>query len=225
MNFGILTKDDMALLAPFRTGNESVFPDSLRARLKTFGILEDIGDSALRRLMAEADWFGLPGGTQLSRDGDNDRAVFLVVTGSLGVFVEEEDGTRRLVATVPAGETVGEMSLLTGESHSAAIVALRDTELLRLGPNAFDSLLARYPRVMFNLLKIVVRRLRQTTRGNQHSTQPKTFAVIPLQRGLENEPVARGIAETLVSMGAKAAKCSTALCTRSRDQVMYRTRW
>ena len=58
---------------------------------------------------------------------------------------------------------------------------------------------------MFNLLKIVVRRLRQTTRGNQHKTQPKTFAVIPLQRGLENDPVARNIAETLVSMGAKAA--------------------
>jgi NTE family protein len=205
MNYGFLKTDDMALLAPFRLGNESVFPDSLRARLKTFGILEYIGDSAMQRLLAEADWFGLPGGAPLSRDGENDRAVFLVVTGSLGVFVEGEDGARRLVATVPAGETVGEMSLLTGEPHSATLVALRDTELLRLGPKAFDMLLTRYPRVMFNLLKIVVRRLRQTTRGNQHKTQPKTFAVIPLQRGLENDPVARNIAETLVSMGAKAA--------------------
>jgi NTE family protein len=195
----------MSLFPSFRSAHDSVFPESLRARLKTFNILEDIGDAALRRLLAEADWFGLPGGSQLSRDGENDRAVFLVVTGSLGVFVEDEKEPKRLVATVPAGETVGEMSLLTGEPHSATLVALRDTELLRLGPKAFEMLLTRYPRVMLNLLKIVVRRLRQTTRGAPQQSRPKTFAVIPLQRGLENEPLARGIAQSLVKMGAKAA--------------------
>src|SRR5688572_25329410 len=125
---------DMALLAPFTSSRDSIFPESLRARLRSFALLADIGETALRRLLAEADWFGLPGGVQLPREGENDRAVFLVVTGSLGVFVSEDEGPRRLVATIPAGETVGEMSLLTGEPHSASIVALRDTELLRIGP-------------------------------------------------------------------------------------------
>jgi NTE family protein len=201
---------DMALLAPFSSSRDSIYPESLRARLRSFALLEDIGETALRRLLAEADWFGLPGGTQLSRDGENDRAVFLVVTGSLGVFVDEEESPRRLVATVPAGETVGEMSLLTGESHSAVLVALRDTELLRIGPKAFDLLLTRYPRVMLNLLKLVVRRLRQTTRGGAQQSRPKTFAVVPLQRGLRDSPVARGLAETLIKMGAKAAVLDSA---------------
>jgi NTE family protein len=196
---------DMALIAPFRSGNDSIIPDSLRQRLKGFNILEEVSDQALRRLLAEAEWFGLPGGSELTREGENDRAVFLVVTGSLGVFVAEQGGTNHLVATVPAGETVGEMSLLTGESHSATIVALRDTELLRLGERAFDQIITRYPRVMFNLLKITVRRLRQTTRGHQQQTRPKTFAVVPLQRGLDRDPLARSLAGTLVKMGAKAA--------------------
>ena len=195
----------MALLAPFRSPSDWFFPASLQQRLRSFSILDQVGDQALRRLLAEADWFGLPGGTQLLRDGENDHAVFLVVTGSLGVFVEEEDESKRLVATIPAGETVGEMSLLTGESHSAALVALRDTELLRLGPKAFDMLLTRYPRIMLNLLKIVVRRLRQTTRGAHQRARAKTFAMIPLQRGLASDPVVRGMAEMLVKMGAKAA--------------------
>ena len=195
---------DMALFAPFRS-NDSVFPEALHQRLKSFTILNDVGDQALRRLLAEADWFGLPGGTQLARDGENDRAVFLVVTGSLGVFVSEDNTAKRLVATIPAGETVGEMSLLTGESHSATLVALRDTELLRLGPKAFEMLLTRYPRVMLNLLKVVVRRLRQTTRGGHQRTRPKTFAIVPLQRGLVDDPVARSMTAILVNMGAKAA--------------------
>jgi NTE family protein len=196
---------DMTLFAPFRSYSDRAFPESLPQRLKSFSILADVGDQALRRLLAEADWFGLPGGTQLPRDGENDRAVFLVVTGSLGVFVDEENAPKRLVATIPAGETVGEMSLLTGESHSAALVALRDTELLRLGPKAFDMLLTRYPRVMLNLLKVVVRRLRETTRGDHQHTRPKTFAIVPLQHGLADDPLAHSIADILAEMGAKAA--------------------
>ena len=87
---------------------------------------------------------------------------------------------------------------------------MRDTELLRIGPKAFDLLLTRYPRVMLNLLKLVVRRLRQTTRGGSQQSRPKTFAVVPLQRGLRDAPVARGLAETLIKMGAKAAVLDSA---------------
>src|SRR5262245_44331091 len=217
MNLKLPPLVDMALLVPFSSTRETVIPESLRARLRSFALLEDIGESALRRLLAEADWFGIPGGTHLTREGENDRAVFLVVTGSLGVFVEEDDGPRRLVATVPAGQTVGEMSLLTGEPHSATIIALRDTELLRIGPKAFDLLLTRYPRVMLNLLKLVVRRLRQTTRGSSQQSRPKTFAVVPLQRGLRDSPTARSLAETLIKMGAKAAVLDSAASDETTD--------
>ncbi len=196
---------DLSFFAPLLSSGESVFPASLLERLKSFRILEQVGDAALRRLLSSSEWFGLPGGTQLPRDGDNDRAVFLVVTGSLGVFVENGDGGKRQVATIPAGETVGEMSLLTGESHSALLVALRDTELLRIGAKAFDGLITRHPRVMLNLLKVVVRRLRETTRGAQQRTRPKTFAMVPLQRGMPEFAAVRSMADALVKMGAKAA--------------------
>jgi NTE family protein len=196
----------MALLTPFRPGNETIYPEPLKKRLRHFAMLMNVSDAAMKLLLAEADWFSLPGGTQLPREGENDRALFLVVTGSLGVFVHDEEGPLRLVAHVPAGETVGEMSLLSGESsHSAILVALRDTELLRLGPKAFDGLLTRYPRVMLNLLKIVVRRLRDTTRHPTQQMRPKTFAVVPMQEGLQADPTIRRIAEALIGMGAKSA--------------------
>ncbi len=208
MDLSIAKFLDMTLHAS-RTGIDTIFPESLKRRLADFSILEYVGEPAMKRLLAEADWFGLPGGTLLPRDGENDRAVFLVVAGSLGVLVEDDHGPKRMVATVPAGEIVGEMSLLTGEAHSATLVALRDSELLRLRPEAFDMLLTRYPRVMLNLLKLVVRRLRQTTKSGQQLSRPKTFALIPLQRGIEKEPVARGIVEALIRMGARAGVVDT----------------
>jgi CRP-like cAMP-binding protein len=150
---------DMTLLAPFSSSKDSGLPESLRIRLKSFGLLEDVGESALRRLLAEADWFGLPGGTQLPRDGENDRAVFLVVTGSLGVFVEEDQGSRRLVATIPAGETVGEMSLLTGEPRSATVRAVEGALVYEIGRRQYEPILLARPELVDALERAMESRL------------------------------------------------------------------
>jgi NTE family protein len=98
------------------------------------------------------------------------------------------------------------MSLISGEeSHSAQLVALRDTELLRISPDGFESLIQRHPRVMMNLMRVLVKRLQETTQRPADAGRPKTFAMIPLQEGLGDEPIARRIASVLVQMGSKAA--------------------
>lgn len=195
----------MALLSSFRAGRDAAYPDSLRETLHRFPLLADLGDAALKRLLSEATWFGLPGGTLLPREGENDHALFLVVTGCLGVFADDETGGKRLVAHVPAGETVGEMSLISGEPHSAQLVALRDTELLRVSRSGFESLIARHPRVLLNLMRIMVRRLSETTQQSAGRTRPKTFAMVPLQNGLGEELVARRLVDALTGMGSRAA--------------------
>src|ERR1700735_5238747 len=111
----------MAFLSSFRSGRETTYPATLQARLRSFPLLKDLSEPALRRLLAQANWFGLPGGTLLPRDGENDRALFLVVTGSLGVFVEDGKAGRRMVAQISGGGTVGEMWLISGATHSAQL--------------------------------------------------------------------------------------------------------
>ncbi|MBV9992026.1 MAG: patatin-like phospholipase family protein [Alphaproteobacteria bacterium] len=209
----------MAFLSSFRAGQETVYPDALRARLRNFPLLQDLGDAALKRVLAEANWFGLPGGMQLRRDGENAQALFLVVTGSLGVFVDDEDRKkRRLVAHVGAGETVGEMSLISGEKeHSAELVALRDTELLRISPQGFEALITRHPRVMLNLMRVLVKRLHATTKSGSDGTRAKTFAIVPLQDGLAGEPIARRIAAALTEMGSKAAVLDSSSAEQSAE--------
>ena len=196
----------MAFLSSFRIGQQTVYPEELYERLKSFALLENVGDAALRNLLSEANWFALPGGTLLERDGENNAALFLVVTGSLGVFVDGEQGQRQLVAHVPAGETVGEMSLIAGSSnHSAQLVALRDTELLRISPDGFEALIARHPRVMMNLMQILVKRLKDANRGRGDKARPKTFAIVPLQEGLADVPIAQRLTRALADMGCRAA--------------------
>src|ERR1700722_1015261 len=197
---------NMSFLSSFRVGPQTLYPEELRERLESFALLENVGDAGLRHLLGEANWFGLPGGTLLERDGENDAALFLVVTGCLGVFVPDNQGQRRMVALAPAGETVGEMSLISrAREHSAQLVALRDTELLRVGPEGFEQLVARHPRVMMNLMQQMSKRLRNATRGGGDSPRPRTFAVVPLQPGLESAPIAHRLAVALGEMGSRAA--------------------
>jgi NTE family protein len=184
-------------------------------RLKRFALLAGLSDGAIRRLVAEARWFGLPGGARLKRDSENETALFLVVTGSLGVMVDH-DGSRRLIAQVPPGETVGEVSLFT-EEHSAEIVALRDSELLRIGPEAFEVIVAKHPRIMIDMMRVMARRLLETTRAPREHVRPKAFAIVPLQEGLGDEPVAHRIAAALVEMGAKAAVLDVSAAGQSAE--------
>ena len=195
----------MAFLSSFRIGQQTVYPEELLERLKSFALLDNVGDVALKNLLAEANWFALPGGTMLERDGENNAALFLVVTGSLGVFTSDEAGQRHLIAHVPAGETVGEMSLIApSNSHSAQLVALRDTELLRISPDGFEALIGRHPRVMMNLMQMLVRRLKDATRGTDKA-RPRTFAIVPLQDGLGEVPIAHRLARALADIGIRAA--------------------
>jgi NTE family protein len=208
----------MAFLSSFRAGQDALYPDALRARLRNFPLLEDVGDAALRRVLAEANWFGLPGGMLLNREGENRQALFIIVTGSLGVFVADDHGQRRLVAHIPAGETVGEMSLLskTG-TPSADVVALRDSELLRISPQGFDTLISRHPRVMLNLMKLLVKRLQATTKNPTDSARPKTFAIVPLQEGLAQDRISHQLADALSDMGSRAAVLDSSVAEQSAE--------
>ena len=157
----------MAFLSSFRIGQQTVYPEELQERLKSFALLENVGDCGAAQSAQRGQLVRAAGRHACwSAAARTMPRLFLVVTGSLGVFVENEQGQRQMVAHVPAGETVGEMSLIAGSSsHNAQLVALRDTELLRISPDGFEALIARHPRVMMNLMQMLVRRLKDANRG------------------------------------------------------------
>jgi len=198
-------------------GQQTLYPEELHARLRDFPLLADVGEAGMRRLLADASWFGLPGGTLLERGGENDTALFLVVTGAMGVFVPDPAGGRRLAAVAGAGETVGETSLVMENSpHIAQLVALRDTELLRIGPEGFAALIARHPQVMMTLMRQLSRRLRDAVRGTT-AMKPKSFAILPLQPGLEDASLAYRLAAALGDMGIRAGVLESSAAEQSAE--------
>lgn len=98
-------------------------------------------------------------GEYLVRQGDPADCMYLVLSGRLQVLAEDDDGVERLVTEATRGETVGEMSMITGAVRSATVRAARDTELARLSKEHFDVLVRDYPGALMHITRILVRRI------------------------------------------------------------------
>lgn len=173
---------------------------ALQAQLVRLPLLAEMSENTTKRLLPEAAWFCLPGGKRLKRDSDSEGALFLVLTGSLGVFAAENGGHRQIAQLSP-GEVLGEGSLLT-HGPQLELAALRDSEILRLSPAGFELLAGQHPRLMLAMITGMAQRL--TDRGHHSNNQAKTFALVPLQEGLADEPLARRLEAALLQSASKA---------------------
>ncbi len=98
-------------------------------------------------------------GDWLVREGERDRALYVLADGRLHAFVP---GRAPRVIEGPA--TVGELAFLDGRPRVAGLRALTHCEAERLSYDAFEALSARHPQLARDLLldvgRIVAARLR-----------------------------------------------------------------
>ena len=106
-------------------------------------------------------------GTRVIREGDDAGDIFVVIDGELQVWIENEDGERKLLNTLRRGATIGEVGYF-GQKRTANVDATTDCRLLRFNADDLDRLRRRYPRiaalVFRNLNRIQAERLANTTR-------------------------------------------------------------
>ena len=102
-------------------------------------------------------------GQTLIHLGDVDTSLFVVTDGVLEARVPHRR-KELVLATLSAGSVVGELSFFDGRPRSAAVVAVSDAEVLRLGPDGFDALSAAHPalgrRILLDLARVLAGRLR-----------------------------------------------------------------
>lgn len=93
-------------------------------------------------------------GTALMTEGSLGRQALVMIDGTASVI---RDGEK--IATIAAGEIIGEISLLTGERRNATVIADTDVTVYALSPREFTSLLARCPRLARRVATTAIHRL------------------------------------------------------------------
>ncbi len=141
-------------------------------------LLNSLGGDAREVLERVTSLIAVPAGQTLFREGDPGDALYVVTSGSMGVYVRGGANEERLLALIGTGEAVGEMALLSGENRSATVKAIRDTELLRLSKTQFHHLLKSEPEFVSGLTRILVYRLRRLSSSIHAKIEPKAVAIL-----------------------------------------------
>jgi HD-GYP domain-containing protein (c-di-GMP phosphodiesterase class II) len=118
---------------------------------------------APKKIAFIAQWFDplrYRAGDIIFREGEKGDSFYLVHDGVV-LILKGAGISQRELRRLSAGDSFGEMALVSNEPHSATVKALTDTELLRLGQNSFNLLMNHDARFAQQMLRIVSQRLQQ----------------------------------------------------------------
>ncbi|XP_045324839.1 patatin-like phospholipase domain-containing protein 7 isoform X3 [Leopardus geoffroyi] len=129
-----------------------------RAAKKDLLTLMKLDDTSL--LDGRVTLLHVPGGTVVSRQGDQDVNILFVVSGLLHVYqrkIDSEEDTCLFV--VRPGEMVGQLAVLTGEPLIFTIKANRDCSFLSISKAHFYEIMRKQPTVVLGVAHTVVKRV------------------------------------------------------------------
>jgi len=123
------------------------------------------------------------------KQGDVDKQLCLLVSGSVGVYNPTMDGNTVLLVEIDENDYFGELELLDGLPRSADAIAHTDTEVLQLSHDEFHSLLKHDSLLSFNIMQQLSLRLRRTNQmiseEFEHRTSDRRVQLNKMSRLIE----------------------------------------
>jgi CRP/FNR family transcriptional regulator, cyclic AMP receptor protein len=139
---------------------------ALLADIPLFALLDDTERATLA---AQLDVIEHKAGDLLFRVGDPGDALYIVRSGELEIFVQNDTGDQIVLAHTQAGEMTGELSLLDGGPRTASARVLADLVALRLDREDLNQFLLMRPSAAMDLLAGMGQRLRANTELLRHT--------------------------------------------------------
>jgi len=157
-----------------------------------------LGAVELDALVKVIEWMTLDAGKTLFRQGESADCAYLVVSGRLAARAHDGNGDERLVGEVGRGEMVGEYGVLLDEPRGATVVALRDTDLARIPRDTFDDLVQRFPKILLELTRTIIRRSSTSiVQARRRRDEQRTIGIVPLSPGVLSDGFADALAVEL----------------------------
>jgi len=91
--------------------------------------------------------------TIIFRQGDPGDCFYIITSGKVRVFRKDKDGMETQLSVLGAGESFGEMALLTGEARSANVETLEETGFMVLSKERFERILKDFPNLSLSFVK------------------------------------------------------------------------
>jgi transcriptional regulator with AAA-type ATPase domain/ferredoxin len=162
-------------------------PEEILLFLSRVPLFQTLSRSSLDQIVHDVHVESYPKGTPLIRQGDPGDSFYILRSGEARVTTTSEDGLESYLATLSAGDCLGEMALLTGEPRAANVTLSADSVLYCLYKDDFDQILSRNPILYRHFTSLLVQRLK----GSNLLVEREREREAALSRFLHLDPAAR----------------------------------
>ena len=122
---------------------------------------------AAAELLSAAGYFSLnkiPKGKIIFKEGDAGTFMGIINSGSVAVYKANAEEKNVQIATLPKGQSFGEMAVLDGERRSAMCTTASECVLLLLSKDSLEKMMQENPKVAAKVIRAIAvslsRRLR-----------------------------------------------------------------
>jgi len=145
-------------------GAATQFSAQLHALIPRCALLENFAPAEVRLLAHFMKVYRADAGQELLREGDAGDFMLMLIEGRVEVRKRDGHGEARAIATVEAGHTLGEMSMIDGEPRFATCVATEPSLVAALDRDHLARVIVEQPMLGAKVLMEMVLMLSQSLR-------------------------------------------------------------
>lgn len=110
-------------------------------------LLSELSEEELIKVVNSLDSHHFSLGEIICREGDAGNSLYIIIKGTVKVFIEGVAGEKIEITQLTAGDFFGEVGLLTGSTRQASVMALDDTDLLEISREEIEKIEKEHPHV------------------------------------------------------------------------------
>ncbi|MEE8349935.1 MAG: GGDEF domain-containing protein [Acidobacteriota bacterium] len=165
----------------------AIHNDLQQSELVNTRLLKDVGIESVLGLLENCPIKKLKAGEILISAGQRNHTVYFLLSGRVQIHLKLH---MQPIATLEAGETVGEISVIDGRVTTANVVAEVDSRVLELDEPTFWSLVDASAGVAQNLMYMLANRLRHgdslISTGQEFQLEYARYTILDAVTGLHN---------------------------------------
>lgn len=148
-------------------GDATQFAEQMHRLISYSPLFENFNMAEIRLMSHFMNVYRATSGQEIIHEGEQGDFMLLLLEGSVEVFKQDRWNAPQLLASVDAGKTLGEMSMIDGEPRFASCVAAEPCVIAVLSRDSLARIILEQPilgaKILMELVLMLSQRLRQTS--------------------------------------------------------------
>jgi len=131
--------------------------------LKDISLFSLLSDKEIELLTQKSNTRTHPKNTVIVNEGDTSDSLYLILSGTVKVFLGDANGKEIIINVLKEGDYFGELAIIEESNRSASIMTTEKATFAILSKASFKEILSQHPEMAFRLLKYLACRVRELT--------------------------------------------------------------